>query len=139
MKIAVSACLLGVNCRYNGKAKGYKKILDLAKNNTLIPVCPEQLAGLPTPREAAENLGENVVTKSGKNLTSEFKKGATEALRLIQITGCKKVILKERSPSCGSHKVYDGTFSNSLRDGNGVFAKLLKQNNIEVLSEEDLN
>ena len=134
-----SACLLGVNCRYDGKNALNKKVIALAKKETLIPVCPEQLGGLPTPRECCELKGKKAVTKSGKDLTKPFSKGAAETLRIAQSLGVKQAILKQRSPSCGSGKIYDGTFSGKIIKGSGITAALLKKNGIKVVSEEELS
>jgi len=137
MKIC-SACLLGIKCRYNGKSKRDKKILELAKKEILIPVCPEQLGGLPTPREPAEQKGKRVITKSGKNVTKKFKKGARQVLKIVKLFGVREAILKQKSPSCGCGQIYDGTFSGKIIKGNGVTAALLKRNGIKVISEEEL-
>lgn len=96
-----SACLLGINCRYSGKVKIDQKVLELAKTETLIPICPEQLGGLPTPREACEQKGNKVFTKNGKDLTVQFKSGANEVLNIAKLFGINEAILKQRSPSCG--------------------------------------
>ncbi len=133
-----SACLLGIRCRHDGQSKANKKILQIAKDEILIPVCPEQLGGRPTPREQTEIKGKRVLTKSGKDVTDQFKKGASEVLRIVKTFNIKKAILKQRSPSCGVGKIYDGTFSNKVIDGFGVTAQLLKDNNIDVVSEEAL-
>ncbi|KPJ57182.1 purine nucleoside phosphorylase [Parcubacteria bacterium DG_74_2] len=133
-----STCLLGINCRYDGKSKPNKKVLKLAKKEVLIPVCPEQFGGLPTPRESAEQKGKRVITKSGKDVTRYFKKGAREVLKIVKLFKVKEAILKQRSPSCGSGKIYDGTFSGKIIKGDGVTTALLKKNKIKVISEEDL-
>ena len=133
-----SACLLGVKCRYDGESKASQKVLDIAKKEVLIPVCPEQLGGLPTPRESAEQLGERVVTKSGDDVTMFFHRGAEQVLEIAKLYGIKEAILKQKSPSCGCGKIYDGTFSGKLVDGDGVLAILLKKNNIKVSTEDDL-
>ena len=137
MKIC-SACLLGIKCRYDGKSKRNKKILELGKKEILIPVCPEQLGGLPTPREPAEQKGKRVITKSGKNVTKKFKKGARQVLKIVKLFGVREAILKQKSPSCGCGQIYDGTFSGKIIKGNGVTAALLKRNGIKVISEEEL-
>ncbi len=133
-----SACLLGVRCRYDGKSKPNEKVLNLADEETLIPVCPEQLGGLPTPRVAAEQKDGKVVTKDGLDVTDNFERGAQQVLELAKIYGCKEAILKQRSPSCGCGQIYDGTFSGTIIEGDGVTAKLLKENGISVKTEEDL-
>jgi len=137
MKIC-SACLLGIKCRYDGKSKLNKKILEVAKKEILIPVCPEQLGGLPTPREPAEQKGKKVITKLGKDVTKNFKRGARQVLKIAELFGVKKAILKQRSPSCGCGQIYDGTFSGRIIKGDGVTATLLKRNGIKVISEEEL-
>jgi len=115
-----------------------QKVIDLIKEGKAILVCPEQLGGLSTPRIPAEQKGEGVTRKDGVNVTSEFKRGAEEALKIAKLAGCNEAILKSKSPSCGCGKVYDGTFSGRLIDGDGVFCKLLKENGFKVLTDKDL-
>ena len=136
-KILVSACLLGTPCRYDGKSKPHEKILLLLKREDLclIPVCGEILGGLPTPRPAAELCGERVVTGTGKDVTAEYRRGAEEVVRLAGLFGAEAAVLKERSPSCGSGKIYDGSFSGTLTDGWGVTAAMLKKAGIPVYGE----
>ncbi|MGI5935337.1 MAG: DUF523 domain-containing protein [Oscillospiraceae bacterium] len=117
MNILVSACLLGVNCRYNAVPGAAPGVLALMEHHTLIPVCPEQLGGLPTPREPAEIRGDVVLSKNGMDVTENYRRGAEETLRLAKLCGCKYAALKERSPSCGYGKIYDGSFSGTLTDG----------------------
>lgn len=133
--ILVSACLLGVSCRYDGKSKPNENVIALKDRYNLIPVCPEIMGGLPTPRKASEIQGFQVVMGDGTNVTKEYRKGAEEVLRLCRLFGCKRAVLKEKSPSCGCGKVYNGTFSGKLIDGNGITAKLLMENGIEVFGE----
>jgi uncharacterized protein YbbK (DUF523 family) len=133
-----SACLLGINCRYDGKIIPNDEVIKLAKKEILIPVCPEQLGGLSTPREPAEQKGEKVITISGVDVTGHFVKGAEQVLTLAQIYGIKEAILKQESPSCGCGRIYNGTFSNRLIQGDGVTTILLKKNKIKVITEEDL-
>jgi Uncharacterized conserved protein len=137
MKI-VSACLAGVKCRYDGESQPCDKILELVRNGEAIPVCPEQLGGLPTPRAQAEQQGAKVITKDGVDVTNEFHRGAIEVLNLAKLAGCKEAILKSKSPSCGSGIVYDGTFSGILIEGDGVLARLLKGNGIKVLRDDEI-
>lgn len=137
MKI-VSACLAGVKCRYDSSDKPCQKVIDLVKKGEAIPVCPEQLGGLTTPRIPSEIKGDKVFRQDGKDLTAEFERGAKEALKITQLAGCKEAILKSSSPSCGSGKIYDGTFSGKLTEGDGIFTRLLKKNNIKVLTEEEI-
>lgn len=138
MNILVSACLLGVNCRYNDSGYLISEMSQLKDKYHLIPVCPEVYGGLPTPREPAEQRNDMVLTKSGADVTSAFKKGAKEVLKLAKFYDCKLAILKERSPSCGYGQVYDGTFSGSLIDGNGVLADLLHKNGIQIIGESNI-
>jgi uncharacterized protein YbbK (DUF523 family) len=133
-----SACLLGINCRYDGKIISNNEVIKLAKREILIPICPEQLGGLSTPREPAEQKGEKVITISGVDVTGHFIKGAEQVLTLAKIYGIKEAILKQESPSCGCGRIYDGTFSNRLIQGDGVTTTLLKKNKIKVITEQDL-
>ena len=136
--ILVSACLLGLRCRYNAEPKTDERVLALAKTHTLVPVCPEQLGGLPTPRPPAERKGERVVSSDGTDVTSAFIRGAEETLALAQILGCRTTILKARSPSCGHGRIYDGSFTGNLISGSGVTAELLAKNGIRVFTEDEL-
>lgn len=138
MNILVSACLLGVNCRYDGKGALIEQLRELSQKHNLIPVCPEIYGGLATPRDPAERVGESVVTCNGQDVTKQYEKGAQEILKLAKFYDCKYAILKERSPSCGYGKIYDGTFSKKLIEGNGVTAQLLADNGIRVLGEQDI-
>ena len=135
MTILVSACLLGCPCRYDGTAKADPRVLALMERHTLIPVCPEQLGGLPTPRLPSERREGGVFDRGGKNVTPQYRQGAEEVLRLARLYGCTHAVLKERSPSCGSGQIYDGSFSHVLVPGSGVAAELLAQNGITVLGE----
>lgn len=137
MKIC-SACLLGIKCRYNGLSKTNAKVIALSKKEILIPVCPEQLGGLSTPREPAEQKGKKVFTCSGENVSESFTAGAKQVLEMAKLYNIKQAILKQKSPSCGCGKIYDGTFSDKLIKGDGVTTALLKKNGIKVISEEDL-
>ena len=137
MRILVSACLLGLCCRYDGQSKRSDRVLRLMEKHELIPVCPEQLGGLPTPRPPAEIRNGRVINSLGQDVTAQYEKGAAEALRLYDLLHCDCALLKARSPSCGAEQVYDGAFSGTLISGQGVAAKLLSQHHITVLSEED--
>jgi uncharacterized protein YbbK (DUF523 family) len=139
IEIVVSACLAGIPCRYNGEASPNQTVMELVEQGRAIPVCPEVLAGLPTPRESAEQIGDKVFTKTGEDMTDIFKKGAQIALAIALGKDCDEAILKSRSPSCGSGKVYDGTFSGNLIDGDGVFAEALKASGITVYTEESFD
>ena len=135
--IIVSACLLGTPCRYDGTGKADARILALSKTHTLVPVCPEQLGGLPTPRPPAERIGARVVTRDGADVTSAFLRGAEETLHLARLLNCHIAILKAHSPSCGCGQIYDGSFCGKLVSGDGLTASLLKKNDITVFSELD--
>lgn len=135
MTILVSACLLGCPCRYDGAAKADPRVLALMERHTLIPVCPEQLGGLPTPRLPSERREGGVFDRGGKDVTAQYRQGAEEVLRLARLYGCTHAVLKERSPSCGSGQIYNGSFSHVLVPGSGVAAELLAQNGITVLGE----
>ena len=133
-KLLVSACLLGEPCRYDGRSKADARVLALAEKYELIPVCPEQLGGLPTPRVPSERSGERVITADGRDVTENYRCGAEAALALCVEGGCKAAVLKEKSPSCGCGRIYDGTFS----AGDGVTAELLKAHGIAVYGENGL-
>lgn len=113
-------------------------LLDALPRLQLVPVCPEILGGLPTPRTPSERQGERVVSKTGADVTAAYQKGAEEVLRLARLFGCRKALLKERSPSCGRGQIYDGSFSGRLIPGDGVTARLLEQEGIAVFGESQL-
>ncbi len=136
--ILCSACLMGVSCRYDGKAKTNEKALKLLEDHHVVLVCPEQLGGLPTPRPPAEITNNMVVNKNGEDVTLQFSRGADEVLNIAKLVGAKDAVLKSNSPSCGSLHLYDGTFTGTLTEGDGVTASLLKKNGIRVVSENDL-
>ncbi len=140
MRILVSACLLGVNCRYNGIPKEDAAVKELLAREdiTLVPMCPEQLGGLPTPRTPSERKGDGVFSAEGEDRTEAFTQGAQEALRLATLYGCEAALLKERSPSCGNKEVYDGSFTGTLVPGEGVTAELLRKNGVKVFGESEL-
>ena len=135
--ILVSACLLGLPCRYDGTGKADERLIALAKTHTFIPVCPEQLGGLPTPRPSAERSDTRVLTRDDRDVTAPFVRGAEETLRLARLFSCRIAILKANSPSCGSGQIYDGCFCGRLVPGDGITAALLKQDGLSVLSEKD--
>lgn len=137
--VLISECLLGLRCRYDGDSKQNALISALAEKYYLVPVCPEQLGGLPTPRDPSEIIGGRVVSCAGRDVTEQYSRGAAEALRLARLFGCKKAVLKERSPSCGFGKIYDGSFSGRLTDGNGVAAALLAANGFEIFGESRIS
>jgi uncharacterized protein YbbK (DUF523 family) len=139
MNILISACLMGVNCRYNAERLVMDGLEELMKKHTLIPVCPEIFGGMSTPRDPSEIRDGRVYAKSGADVTDYYDRGADEVLRLAQLYDCKYAILKERSPSCGHGRIYDGTFSGRLIDGSGVCAQRLSEAGITVLGETNLS
>lgn len=146
--ILVSACLCGMNTKYNGGNNISQKILELIEKEGMIPVCPEQLGGLTTPREPCEiwggagcdvlNKKAVVITQDGKDVTDNFLRGAYETLNAAKSFNIKKAILKSKSPSCGYNKIYDGSFKKNIIKGNGVTAELLIKNGIKIYTEEDV-
>ena len=139
-KVLISACLAGINCKFNGENNLLDSgILDeISKKYHLLFVCPEVFGGLGTPREPAEMKNGLVVTKTAKDVSENFINGAEICLKIAKLNGCKKAILKARSPSCGSGQIYDGSFTKKLILGDGVAAKLLKENEILVFSEDEI-
>lgn len=146
--ILVSSCLLGIRAKYNGGVNTVPKLVELCSTGMIVPACPEQLGGSPTPRPPAEIKGgtgkdvlngrARVYTNRGEDLTDLFIEGAGEVLKICRLCGVKAAILKERSPSCGRNLVYDGTFQGVRIPGTGVTAALLAAEGIPVYSEEDL-
>ena len=136
--LLISACLLGTPCRYDGASKKYEGVEALSEKYNLIPVCPEVLGGLPTPRTPSERIGDRVVMKDGRDVTKNYFDGAKEALKTAKRFGCKKALFKARSPSCSPAMIYDGSFSGTLVKGEGVAAELLRREGITVYSEEEL-
>ncbi len=140
--VLISACLLGMACRYDGLSKPLPcEILNALKERYhLIPICPEVMGGLSTPRIPAEvTANRAVLRRDGKDITENYQKGANEALRLAKFFGCNIAILKERSPSCGANRIYDGTFTKTLTDGDGITAKLFHENDIRVIGESNID
>ena len=140
--ILVSACLVGVNCKYSGGNNYNQKIFNLVKEGKVIPICPEQLGGLNTPRKPVElkviNDKRYAIDNEGNDLTENFERGALEVLNLAKNLNINKAILQPRSPSCGVNKIYSGNFDNKLVDGNGILAELLKKNGIDVLTPNEI-
>lgn len=134
-RLLVSACLLGENCKYNGGNNKNDRVCALSAYFELIPVCPECFAGLPVPREPSEISGGRVYSKSGRDVTAWFLDGAEKTLYIAEEKNCALALLKERSPSCGCGRIYDGTFTSALVNGNGVTADLLLKNGISVYGE----
>lgn len=141
MNILVSRCLLGEPCRYDGQSKPVPALKQLEEQgHVLIPVCPEVLGGLPTPRPPAELQPDGrVVNRAGTDVTAEYTAGAQRALEIAQARGCTAAVLKEKSPSCGNGQVYDGSFTGTLIPGQGVAARLLTRQGIRVLGESQLD
>lgn len=135
MTILVSACLLGVPCRYDGQSKAHPLARALCEKHHVVPVCGEIFGGLPTPRTPAEIQGDRVVTRDGRDVTEAYRRGAEAAAQLARLTGAQAAVLKERSPSCGSGEIYDGTFTGTVVEGWGVTAELLRREGIPVLGE----
>ena len=137
MNILISGCLLGIGCRYDGKKKPLpQKTLNLLKDKfNLVPVCPEQLGGLPTPRIPSERQGDKFIMKDGTDVTENYRRGAEETLCIAKLFNCHIALLKEKSPSCGCGLIYDGSFSKTLTKGDGMTAEVLKENGIEVFGE----
>ncbi len=147
--IMVSGCLLGLNCKYDGGNNLSQRLLAELATEGIVPVCPEQLGGLTTPRGPAEIQGGDglavlegnarVLNKEGQDITEAFRRGAEETLKLAQLLEIERAVLKARSPSCGCGIIYDGSFSGKKRTGDGVTVALLKKNGIVVMTEEDFS
>ncbi len=136
--VAVSACLLGENCKYDGRNNFNSKISTLLADKKCIAVCPEVLGGLSIPRKPCEIKDGKVISNDGSDVTAFFKAGALKALKIIQENGADAVLLQPRSPSCGSVQIYDGNFSKRLIDGQGIFAKLLSEKGIKIIDAGEL-
>ena len=137
MKIMVSACLLGENCKYNGGSNLQPDLLRMLSSHTVIPICPEVLGGPPVPRISAEIVEGKVINREGKSVDAEFREGARKALEIVKKEKPDMIILQSRSPSCGVNEIYDGSFSGQLIPGHGVFAALALENGFLVLDVED--
>jgi len=136
--ILVSACLFGVSCRYDGKSKPNKEALKLKEKFNCILICPEADGGLPIPRKPSEIVGDRVIMCDGTDVTEQYRCGALLALKTAKENNCKIAVLKARSPSCGKGQIYDGTYTKTLRKGNGITAELLMANGITDLNETEL-
>ncbi len=136
-KILVSRCLTGECCRYDGKSNLVPEIRELAELGIAVPVCPEVLGGLPTPRTPSEIRGENVIMRDGTDVTEQFRLGAERAMAVFLEEGCACAVTKAKSPSCGCGTVYDGTFTGTLTPGDGIFVRLLKEAGVPVCTEKD--
>lgn len=134
-KILISACLVGDKTRYDGKGKRSPYIEELLEHFELIPFCPEMEGGLKCPRERSEIKNDAVITESGRDVTHQFELGAERAYNICLYLGIRYAILVENSPSCGSNKIYDGTFRNRLINGEGVTARYLKAKGIKIIPD----
>lgn len=137
--VLVSLCLLGIECRYDGKGNGIPGIDALRERCHIIPVCPEQLSGLPTPRVPAERLGNRVITRDGADVTAAFERGAAHVCRLAEIFGARYALMKARSPSCGCGAIYDGSFTGSLVPGDGATVERLRAMGIRCYTEAQMD
>lgn len=138
-RIVMSACLAGVACRFDGESKPHPEAIRLLREGPVVLVCPEQLAGLPTPRPRHEIQRGRVMSEHGCDATDLFERGAREAARIASLAQCTVAIVKARSPSCGAGLVYDGTFSGALVPGDGLFVRRLRELGLRVLTEDDLS
>ena len=137
-KLLISACLLGENCKYSG-GNNYEPLTEaLGERFELVPVCPERLGGLTSPREPAERVGERVLSRTGEDWTVAFYLGAERTLEIARREGISQAVLKERSPSCGCGAVYDGTFTGTVVPGDGVAAELLKRHGVHIRGESQI-
>lgn len=137
MKILVSACLLGYNVKYDGKNNFNKELSDFLNDYDVVAICPELLGGLNVPRIPSEIKDDKVINQDGEDITNNFLRGARKVLDIAKENDIQVAILKKNSPSCGSNSVYDGTFTHKLIPGDGICARLLKENGMIVLNEEN--
>ncbi len=138
IEYVVSACLVGCHCRYDGESSPDERVVELVRQGRALPLCPEQLGGLPTPRPPLELCGGRAVDAQGLDMTAAMERGVEEAVRLVMLAGCTRAVLKARSPSCGFGTIYDGTFSGARIAGNGLFAARLHACGLMVSTEEAL-
>lgn len=138
MKVLVSACITGCNCKYNGGNNLNKKVVEFLKNKEIIEICPEMLAGMSTPRASAEIVGGCITECNGKNVHKDYERGVKLALEKIKNENIDLAILQSRSPTCGVNHIYDGSFTGKLIKGQGIFAKALIDNGYKVIDAEDV-
>jgi uncharacterized protein YbbK (DUF523 family) len=138
LRIVISACLCGVNCKYNGKNNYSKKAMEYIKGHEVTMVCPEELGGMETPRDCAEIKNGRVVNSRGEDVHDKFLTGARKAASIAKANGAETAVLQSRSPSCGVKQIYDGSFTGRLIKGQGLFAKELIKNGITVIDVEDI-
>lgn len=136
--ILVSACLVGENCKYNGKNNKNDKVIEFLKDKEYIKICPEVLGGLETPRYPSEIQGDKVINIKGEDVTEYFQKGAEETLKIAMDNNPSLIILKAKSPSCGCGEIYDGSFSEKLITGNGITCQLLYDNGYKIITEKEI-
>lgn len=138
MKVLVSACLMGRNCKYNGGNNRNPEVLDFVKDKEVIEICPEMLSGLGAPRKSVELVSAKVQSRDGEDFSREFENGVKKAMESIKDEKIDLAILQSRSPSCGVRKIYDGTFSKKLIDGQGLFARALSEAGIPLMDAEEV-
>ena len=138
MRIMVSACLIGENCKYNGGNNRDEELLNLLSGHEVIAVCPEVLGGLPTPRQPSELRNGRVISRNGQDVDAAFRLGAEKCLEIARKAEPDLIILQSRSPSCGVNEIYDGSFSGKKMKGQGVFAKMLMEQGVKVIDVEDI-
>ena len=136
-KYIVSACLVGMNTKYNGGNNKNERIIEFLKDKEYITICPEVSGGLSTPRAPSEIIDNKVINKEGIDVTNEFNLGTNKEIERVKEFGATIAILKSKSPSCGLNYIYDGSFTSSLIEGDGVFVKELKKLGIKILTELD--
>lgn len=137
MRYMVSACLLGENCKYNGKNNQNNKLIEFLRDKEVVSICPEVLGGLSTPRLCCERKGKNVLNSEGEDVTSAFLLGAKKALAVVLTESVDVVITQPRSPSCGKGYIYDGSFEKKLIEGNGCFVDMLMKQGIDVQTVDE--
>ena len=137
-KLLISACLLGRNCKYNGGNNLHPLVERLGEKYDLVPICPETWGGLAAPRPPAERIGDRILDREGRDVTDAFQRGAQRALETARKNGCRRAVLKERSPSCGAGRIYDGTFTGTTVPGDGVAAALLRAEGLVLYGESEI-
>lgn len=137
-KLLISACLLGRNCKYNGRNNLHPLVERLGEKYDLVPICPETWGGLAAPRPPAERIGDRILDREGRDVTDAFQRGAQRALETARKNGCRRAVLKERSPSCGAGRIYDGTFTGTTVPGDGVAAALLRAEGLVLYGESEI-
>lgn len=139
INVLISMCMCGINCRYDGKSISLNQLSELSNRFNLIPVCPEIIGGLSTPRAPVEITNNKLIDSNGNDKTDNFISGANQVLQLAKMFNCEYAILKENSPSCGVNYIYDGTFTSNKIKGSGITTSLLRENGIKVYSETEID